>query len=212
MNTIECVVASRHPDRVVDDAVRRGLPVAEAERRLCGKRGTLAALRRLSQPIANAYLVNVAIRTAAGNVHYVRPASAYQQAMEAGWRFVRRRARWGAEARWFWYRQGDCTCGDGRRLREEAAHEALTWDLIRPPPPAVTAADADSRVVRIAWYPTGRQGRRYAFDEMQVFRRLPSGAWGLASRTIVDRRRLGPPGPGWVCFSSRGGVLARGGP
>lgn len=212
MNTIECVVASRHPDRVVDDAVRRGLPVAEAERRLCGKRGTLAALRSLSQPIADAYLVNVAIRTAAGNVHYVRPASAYQQAVEAGWRFVRRRARWGAEARWFWYRQGGGICGDGRRLREEAAHEALTWDLTRPPAAAVTAADADSRIVRIAWYPTGGKGRRHAFDEMQVFRRLPSGAWGLASRAIVDRRRLGPPGPGWVCFSAKGGVLARGAP
>ena len=210
MNTIERVLACRQRDRAVENAVRRGLPVAEAERRLLGKRGTLAALRRLSQPVANAYLVNVAIRTAAGNVHYVRPASAYQQAMEAGWRFVRRRARWGAEARWFWYRQGDGICGDGRRLREEAAHEALTWDLTRPPRAAVTAADDDSRIVRIAWYPTGRKDPRYAVDEMLVFRRLPSGAWGLASRAIVDRRRLGPSGPGWVCFSARGGVLARG--
>lgn len=212
MNTIECVFASRHPDRVVDDAVRRGLPVAEAERRLCGKRGTLAALRRLSQPIANAYLVIVAIRRADGSIHYVKPATAYRLACEAGWRFVRRRVNAGAVPHWFWYRQGDGICGSGRRLREEAAYEALTWDLTRPPAAAVTAADADSRIVRIAWYPTGRKDSRNAFDEMQVFRRLPSGAWGLASRAVVDRRRLGPPGPGWVCFSSRGGVLARGAP
>ena len=213
MNTIECVFASRHRDRVVDDAVRRGLPLAEAERRLRGKRGTLAALRRLSQPVANAYLVTVAIRTAAGNLHYVRPESAYRLARAAGWRFVRRRVNAAAEARWFWYRPGDGVCGSGaRRLREEAAREALTWDLIRPPSAAAAAADADSRIVRIAWYPTGRWDSRNAFDQMQVFRRLPSGAWGLASRPIVDRRRLGPPGPGWVCFSARCGVLARGAP
>lgn len=212
MNIIECVFASRHRDRVVDDALRRGLPVAEAERRLIGKRGTLAALRRLSQPVANAYLVTVAIRTAAGNVRYVRPAAAYQQAVEAGWRFVRRRVNAAAEVRWLFYRQGDGACGPGRRLREEAAHEALTWDLTRPPGRAVAAADADSRVVRIVWYPTGRWDSRNAFDQIRVFRRLPSGAWGLASRAIVDRRRLGPPGPGWVCFSTRGGVLARGTP
>ena len=210
MNTIEHVFACQQRDRVVDDALRRGLPVAEAERRLRGQRGTLAALRRLSQPIANAYLVNVAIRTAAGNVHYVRPASAYQQALTAGWRFVRRRAHAGAELRWFWYRQGDGICGDGRRLREDAAHEALTWDLTRPPAAAVAAAGDDPRVVRIVWYPSGRWGWRNGRGEMRAFRRLPSGAWGMAARETVDRRRLGPDGKGWVCFSARGGVLARG--
>lgn len=210
MNAIECVFACRHRDRVVDDALRRGLPVAEAEHRLLGKRGTLAVLRGLSQPIANAYLVTIAIRTAAGNVHYVKPESAYQLARAAGWRFVRRRVNAAAEARWFWYRQGDGVCGSGRRLREEGAHEALTWDLTRPPAKAAAAAEADSRVVRIVWYPTGRWDSRNAFDQMQVFRRLPAGVWGLASRAIVDRRRLGPSGPGWVCFSARGGVLARG--
>ena len=212
MNTIEGVFACRHRDRVVDDAVRRGLPVAEAERRLRGQRGTLAALRRLSQPIANACLVKVVIRTAAGNVHYVRPAPAYRQAREAGWKFVRKRARAGAVPRWFWYRHVGDTCAGGRAHREEAAHQALLWDLTRPPRPAVAAADTDLRIVRIASYPTGRRNGRNGYDEMRTFRRLPSGAWGMVSLAIVDRRRQGPAGLGWVCFSAKGGVLARGAP
>ena len=183
--------------------------VAEAERQLCGRRGTLAALRRLSQPIANAHLVTVAIRREDGGVQFVRPQTAYQRARDAGWRFVQKRPSPCSMPRWFWYRQAGELSGDGRRRREEAAREALEWDSVRPPEAARAAAARDARIVRIDWYPGGPAGWRNGIGEALVFRRLPTGAWGMASRKMVDRRRKGPIKAAWLCFSDKGGVLAR---
>lgn len=141
-------------------------------------------------------------------------ATAYRQACDAGWRFVRRRVRAGAAPRWFWYRQCGDICGDGLPRRDEAARRALLWDRTRPPMTAIKAAESDPRIVRIAWFPSGRWYWRNARGEMRSFRRLPwgGGAWGMVSLAVVDRRRKGSAGPGWVCFSAHGGVLARGAP
>lgn len=208
-NVIECVFACRQRNRLVLLAGRPVLGVAEAERQLCGSRGTLAALRRLSQLIANDGLVTVAIRRADGGVQFVRPQTAYQRARDAGWRFVQKRPRPCSMPRWFWYRQAGDLSGDGRPRREEAALEALEWDGIRPPEGARAAADRDPRIVRIDWYPFGPAGWRDGIGEALVFRRLPSGAWGMVSRKMVDRRRKAPVKAAWLCFSGRGGVLAR---
>ena len=190
-------------------AGRPVLGVAEVERRLCGSRGTLAALRRLSQPTANDCLVTVAIRRADGGVQFVQPHTAYQRARDAGWRFVQMRPRPNVPPRWFWYPQSGDVSGDGLPRREQAALEALAWDGIRPPEGAQAAAERDARIVLIGWYPFGRWGWRNGTGEALSFRRLPSGAWGLVSRKTVDRRRKGAITAAWLCFSRKGGVLAK---
>ncbi|MXW01563.1 MAG: hypothetical protein F4X59_18440 [Holophagales bacterium] len=73
-NTITAVDECWQRNHMTRGEGRKALSVSAARETLIGRTGTVKELRELARPVAEAHLVTVTIRTAAGHAHLVSPA------------------------------------------------------------------------------------------------------------------------------------------